>query len=88
MARYGKQQKQATRRRIIDAALGRIALERPEVKRLMTIPGIDATVALSLLAVYAGVAAIVGAFLAGLALGETVDRRVHELASGVRLDAA
>lgn len=36
--------------RIIDAALGRIALERPEVKRLMTIPGIDATVALSLLA--------------------------------------
>ena len=36
--------------RIIDAALGRIALERPEVKRLMTIPGIDATVALSLVA--------------------------------------
>ncbi len=31
---------------------------------------------LSLLAVYAGVAAIVGAFLAGLALGETVDHRV------------
>jgi Kef-type K+ transport system membrane component KefB len=39
--------------------------------------------ALSLLAVYAGVAAIVGAFLAGMALGETVDRRVHELARGV-----
>jgi transposase len=36
--------------RIIDAALGRIALERPEVKRLMTIPGVDATVALSLVA--------------------------------------
>ena len=36
--------------RIIDAALGRIALERDEVKRLMTIPGIDATVALSLVA--------------------------------------
>jgi transposase len=33
-----------------DAALGRIALERPEVKRLMTIPGVDATVALSLAA--------------------------------------
>jgi Kef-type K+ transport system membrane component KefB len=38
---------------------------------------------LSLLAVYAGVAAIVGAFLAGMALGETVDRRVHELTHGV-----
>jgi hypothetical protein len=36
--------------RIIDARLGRIALERPEVRRLMTIPGIDATVALSLVA--------------------------------------
>jgi transposase len=36
--------------RIIDAALGRAALERPEVQRLMTIPGVDATVALSLVA--------------------------------------
>ena len=36
--------------RIIDAALGRVALERGEVPRLMTIPGIDATVALSLAA--------------------------------------
>jgi transposase len=36
--------------RIIDAALGRIALDRPEVRRLMTIPGVDATVALSLVA--------------------------------------
>ena len=36
--------------RIIDAALGRVALERPEVKRLMTIPGVDATVALSMVA--------------------------------------
>ena len=36
--------------RIIDSALGRIALERPEVRRLMTIPGVDATVALSLVA--------------------------------------
>ncbi len=32
------------------AQLGRIALEPAEVKRLMTIPGIDATVALSLVA--------------------------------------
>src|SRR5262249_32301998 len=40
-------------------------------------------VGLSLLAVYAGVAAIVGAFLAGMALGETVDRRVYDLTHGV-----
>src|SRR5574340_208860 len=38
---------------------------------------------LSLLAVYAGVAAIVGAFLAGMALSETVDRRVADLTNGV-----
>ena len=36
--------------RIIDAELGRVALESPEVKRLMTIPGVDATVALSIFA--------------------------------------
>ena len=36
--------------RIIDSALGRIALNRGEVRRLMTIPGVDATVALSLMA--------------------------------------
>jgi len=39
--------------------------------------------ALALLAVYAGVAAIVGAFLAGMALSETVDRRVGDLTNGV-----
>jgi Kef-type K+ transport system membrane component KefB len=39
--------------------------------------------ALSLLAVYAGVAAIVGAFLAGMALSGTVDRRVADLTNGV-----
>lgn len=38
---------------------------------------------LALLAVYAGVAAIVGAFLAGMALSESVDHRVHQLADGV-----
>ena len=36
--------------RIIDASLGRVALRREEVKRLMTIPGVDATVALSIVA--------------------------------------
>jgi Na+:H+ antiporter len=39
--------------------------------------------ALSLLAVYAGVAAIVGAFLAGMALSETSEKRVLDLTSGV-----
>ena len=39
--------------------------------------------ALSALALYAGVAAIVGAFLAGLALSETADTRVRDLTRGV-----
>jgi Kef-type K+ transport system membrane component KefB len=38
--------------------------------------------ALSLLAVYTGIAAIVGAFLAGLAFSESVDRRVKDLTHG------
>lgn len=39
--------------------------------------------ALSVLAVYAGVAAIIGAFLAGMVLAESVSHRVHDLAQGV-----
>ena len=39
--------------------------------------------ALALLAQYTGVAAIVGAFLAGLALSDVADRRVHDLTKGV-----
>src|SRR3954466_15712714 len=39
--------------------------------------------ALSLLAVYAGAAASVGAFLAGMALSEAVDHRVMDLTNGV-----
>ncbi len=38
---------------------------------------------LALLAVYAGVAAIIGAFLAGMALSENLERRVHDLFHGV-----
>jgi Kef-type K+ transport system membrane component KefB len=38
---------------------------------------------LALLAVYTGVAAIVGAFLAGLALGESAGQRERDLANGV-----
>jgi Kef-type K+ transport system membrane component KefB len=39
--------------------------------------------ALSVLAVYAGVAAIIGAFLAGMVLSESVEQRVHDLTHGV-----
>ena len=39
--------------------------------------------ALSLLAVHAGIAAIVGAFLAGMALADTVGERVRDLTRGV-----
>jgi len=39
--------------------------------------------ALSVLAVYAGVAAIIGAFLAGMVWAESVGHRVHDLARGV-----
>jgi Kef-type K+ transport system membrane component KefB len=38
---------------------------------------------LSFLAVWVGVATIVGAFLAGMALSESVGKRVHDLAQGV-----
>jgi transposase len=36
--------------RLIDAELGRVGLRRDDVRRLMTIPGVDATVALSIVA--------------------------------------
>ena len=36
--------------RLIDAALGRVGLARADVRRLMTIPGVDATVALAIVA--------------------------------------
>lgn len=39
--------------------------------------------ALSVLAIYVGVAAIIGAFLAGMALAESVNERVHDLAHGI-----
>jgi Kef-type K+ transport system membrane component KefB len=38
---------------------------------------------LAALALYAGVAAIIGAFLAGMALSESIEPRVHDLAHGV-----
>ena len=39
--------------------------------------------ALAVLSVYAGVAAIIGAFLAGMALSGSVEQRVHDLTQGV-----
>lgn len=39
--------------------------------------------ALSVLSVYAGVAAIIGAFLAGMALSGSFEQRVHDLTQGV-----
>jgi Kef-type K+ transport system membrane component KefB len=39
--------------------------------------------ALAVLAVYAGIAAIIGAFLAGMVLSDIVDHRVHDLAHGI-----
>ncbi|HJT89902.1 MAG TPA: cation:proton antiporter [Bryobacteraceae bacterium] len=56
----------------------RVALAQGEFALAMTL-----LFALSLLAIYAGVAAIVGAFLAGMALSETVDHQVHEMTNGV-----
>jgi Kef-type K+ transport system membrane component KefB len=38
---------------------------------------------LALLAMYAGVAAIIGAFLAGMALSESLDKRAHDFVHGV-----
>ena len=61
----------------------------PRVQKRLSVSEAEFTLALvllfglSLLAVYAGVAAIVGAFLAGMALSETVEQRVIDLTSGV-----
>ena len=76
---------------ILVAKLGTGAMRRlvPRVQKKMNLAEAEFALAmsllfaLSLLAVYAGVAAIVGAFLAGMALSETVEQRVHELTSGV-----
>ncbi len=67
-----------TVRRVVPKVEARLSLAEGEFAIAMTV-----LFALSLLAVYAGVAAIVGAFLAGMALSETVDRRVADLTDGV-----
>jgi Kef-type K+ transport system membrane component KefB len=76
---------------VLVALLGTRAMNRivPTVQKRMSVAeseyalAIILLFALSLLSVYAGVAAIIGAFLAGMALSETLDRRVHVLTNGV-----
>jgi Kef-type K+ transport system membrane component KefB len=81
----------ATAFTLIVARWGTRAMNRvvPRVKARLRVEEAQFTLAmcllfaLSLAAVYAGVAAIVGAFLAGVALSESVGRRVHDLTAGV-----
>ena len=74
VARFGTQ----TVNRVIPRVRASLTLAEGEFALAMTL-----LFALSLLAEYAGVAAIVGAFLAGMALSETVEHRVTELTHGV-----
>jgi len=61
----------------------------PRIERKLAVGEVEFNIALvllfslSVLAVYAGVAAITGAFLAGLALSDTVEGRVRDLTHGV-----
>jgi Kef-type K+ transport system membrane component KefB len=60
----------------------------PKVRRRLRAQEAEFSIAMiflfgmALVAVYSGVAAIIGAFLAGLVLAESVGRRVHDLAHG------
>jgi Kef-type K+ transport system membrane component KefB len=74
VARFGTR----TVRRVIPCVQAGLRLAESEFALAMTL-----LFALSLLAVYAGVAAIVGAFLAGMALSETAEGRVTDLTNGV-----
>ena len=61
----------------------------PHLRRTFAVGEVEFNLALvllfslSVLAVYAGVAAIIGAFLAGMALSDTVEERVRHLTHGV-----
>ena len=74
VARFGT----STVQRVMPRVRAGLALAEGEFALAMTL-----LFALALLAVYAGVAAVIGAFLAGMTLSETVDRRVHDLTNGV-----
>jgi Kef-type K+ transport system membrane component KefB len=73
VAKWGTRAAEATVRRFVE----RLHLGEAEFALAMVV-----LFACSLLAVYAGVAAIVGAFLAGMALSETVETRVRHFAHG------
>jgi Kef-type K+ transport system membrane component KefB len=76
---------------VVVAKWGRQAMGRmvPRLERRLRAGEVQFNVAmvvlfgLALLATYAGVAAIIGAFLAGMALSDTLDQRVHDLSHGV-----
>ena len=74
LARFGTR----TVGRIMPRLSSRLSLAEAEFALAMTL-----LFSLSLLAFYAGVAAIIGAFLAGLALSESTDRRVLDMTGGV-----
>ena len=74
VARFGTR----TVRRVMPRVQASLRLAESEFAMAMTL-----LFALSLLAVYAGVAAIVGAFLAGMALSETAEGRITVLTDGV-----
>jgi len=67
-----------TVRRVMPRVQAKLVLAEREFALAMTL-----LFALSLLAVFAGIAAIIGAFLAGMALSESVDARVVDLTNGV-----
>jgi len=67
-----------TAKRVIPRVRSQLSLAEGEFAIAMTL-----LFALSVLAVYAGVAAIIGAFLAGMALSETVEARLHDMVDGV-----
>jgi Kef-type K+ transport system membrane component KefB len=76
---------------LIVATWGRRTMTRivPQVERRLQTGEVQFTLAivllfgLSLLAIYAGVAAIIGAFLAGMALANSVGHRAAEMSNGV-----
>jgi Kef-type K+ transport system membrane component KefB len=74
IAKYGTR----TFRRVVPSIEQRLAVEEGQFHLALVV-----LFALALAAVYVGVAVIVGAFLAGMALSETVDRRVRDLAHGI-----
>ncbi len=65
-------------RRVVPRVQARLSIVEGEFALAITL-----LFGLAVLAVYAGVAAIIGAFLAGMALSEAVDHRVHDLTNGV-----